>query len=673
MPEAKIETLGDWNQRIGCVIDPDNYYPGDSGGAMGCCNMPSTGHPQAEYEHIAFYAALDYAYYDTEGLPYSQRTSVAKKNRGTATGNTTDGCIGNGEGLPPGEGEVGAEIPIGATEVTVSGGQGIYILDDILKFDGDETKYVVNGISINDGKTTLSFNPGLVRPIFACSEAEPKIQEREDVSKSDSYNPGARYNFSLEGPEYTSGVYSFQENRSERHWFEPELSTQTTCKEIEYPVFDYELLGFWSDQYTSTGGYVDVSAEGKSYGYCSSSGNSRIYPGRINVANENEPPVWRKQWMRRTYHNTSSAWDGWDFNIWNGWHVKGGGEASWTCIANPAYDSGENPAYSGFTDDHYTYEKPIAIDAAKTAAISLAGALSFSDCPQDKIGTGESFSSFEHRERKLVGPDVPSDDERRLITQAWGRKVRVRFRIPGSFTGSYFKITWDVVTMPNNRYDEKEAEDLHYTNWKGEYDFYLYQLKEHDEWQSLVDDYPNAKAEWDTRQAAFELALIREEAYEEWQRRKPVYEEWETIKETHDQWLALPPEERALTPEPPHPGAAPPHPGPQPETLVRIYPGPEPEDLSDQEPDEPSEPQAFSGPAATLEKDFSVTWSGPGTGAWDDPSWLTGWTVIEHPIIPANRFVVNRRYEFYRDPDWGNKPQVWGGAFELEEETEEEA
>ena len=227
--------------------------------------------------------------------------------------------------------------------------------------------------------------------------------------------------------------------------------------------------------------------------------------------------------------------------------------------------------------------------------------------------------------------------------------------------------------MPNNRYDEKEAGDLHYTNWRWEYNFYREQLKIHDEWQSLVNDYPNAKAEWDKRQAAFELALIREEAYKEWRRRKPVYEQWEIIKENHDQWLALPSEQRALIPEPPEPGPAPPHPGPQPETLVLIYPGNEPQDPSNYEPENPSEPEAFKGPKATIEKDMTVTWSGPGTGDWNDPSWLTEWVDIENPIIPANRFVVNRRYEFYRDPDWGNKPQVWGEAFELEEETEEEA
>lgn len=58
-----------------------------------------------------------------------------------------------------------------------------------------------------------------------------------------------------------------------------------------------------------------------------------------------------------------------------------------------------------------------------------------------------------------------------------------------------------------------------------------------------------------------------------------------------------------------------------------------------------------------------VEWTGPGTGASSDPSWLTPWAEIAPPEVPGERRIVNIRYTCYTGTRYGVKPQVMGEAF----------
>lgn len=61
-------------------------------------------------------------------------------------------------------------------------------------------------------------------------------------------------------------------------------------------------------------------------------------------------------------------------------------------------------------------------------------------------------------------------------------------------------------------------------------------------------------------------------------------------------------------------------------------------------------------PAAVL-TDETWEWTGPGTGAYDDPSWRSSWYALDPPSTPGKRKVVNVRFECYRGP-YGSKPQT---------------
>lgn len=69
--------------------------------------------------------------------------------------------------------------------------------------------------------------------------------------------------------------------------------------------------------------------------------------------------------------------------------------------------------------------------------------------------------------------------------------------------------------------------------------------------------------------------------------------------------------------------------------------------------------------SATLDKDLTVVWVGPGSGDQADPSWLTAWNEITAPLVPGVRRVVNVRYESYKSLRFGTKPQLTGEGFAL--------
>jgi hypothetical protein len=63
-----------------------------------------------------------------------------------------------------------------------------------------------------------------------------------------------------------------------------------------------------------------------------------------------------------------------------------------------------------------------------------------------------------------------------------------------------------------------------------------------------------------------------------------------------------------------------------------------------------------------VSQDNVTEWTGPGSGAQSDPSWLTPWVEIPPPTAPGERRVVNVRYSFVHGSIYGVKPQVWGEA-----------
>lgn len=67
----------------------------------------------------------------------------------------------------------------------------------------------------------------------------------------------------------------------------------------------------------------------------------------------------------------------------------------------------------------------------------------------------------------------------------------------------------------------------------------------------------------------------------------------------------------------------------------------------------------------SLSDDITITWAGPGNPAnADDASWFTDWITLDPPDATATKRIVNIRFECYRTPQWGNKPQVTGEGYE---------
>jgi hypothetical protein len=69
------------------------------------------------------------------------------------------------------------------------------------------------------------------------------------------------------------------------------------------------------------------------------------------------------------------------------------------------------------------------------------------------------------------------------------------------------------------------------------------------------------------------------------------------------------------------------------------------------------------GAPSLVSEDNVIEWTGPGTGASSDPSWLTDWVVIEPPEVSGERRIVNVRYTCYSGAKYGAKPQLVGEAF----------
>jgi hypothetical protein len=69
------------------------------------------------------------------------------------------------------------------------------------------------------------------------------------------------------------------------------------------------------------------------------------------------------------------------------------------------------------------------------------------------------------------------------------------------------------------------------------------------------------------------------------------------------------------------------------------------------------------GDPSIVSEDNVIEWTGPGTGASSDPSWLTPWVEIDPPENPGQRRIVNIRYTCYSGTKYGVKPQVMGEAF----------
>jgi hypothetical protein len=81
------------------------------------------------------------------------------------------------------------------------------------------------------------------------------------------------------------------------------------------------------------------------------------------------------------------------------------------------------------------------------------------------------------------------------------------------------------------------------------------------------------------------------------------------------------------------------------------------------------EPDGWDDPSPTVFRSFHLSdqtweWTGPGDPE-DDDSWKSPWFEIDPPEVPGTRRVVNIRFECYRSPKYGNKPQVTGEAVEL--------
>jgi hypothetical protein len=74
-------------------------------------------------------------------------------------------------------------------------------------------------------------------------------------------------------------------------------------------------------------------------------------------------------------------------------------------------------------------------------------------------------------------------------------------------------------------------------------------------------------------------------------------------------------------------------------------------------------------PKVTLERDFTVEWSGPGEGEQDNESWIAGdWYALDPPTSWGEKRIVNTRYESCRNP-YGRKPQITGDAYEPDSDS----
>jgi hypothetical protein len=65
-----------------------------------------------------------------------------------------------------------------------------------------------------------------------------------------------------------------------------------------------------------------------------------------------------------------------------------------------------------------------------------------------------------------------------------------------------------------------------------------------------------------------------------------------------------------------------------------------------------------------ISTDQTWTWAGPGDPD-DLATWKSGWYDLPVPTAPGENRVVNIRFECYRSPQFGNKPQVTGEAYEI--------
>lgn len=72
-----------------------------------------------------------------------------------------------------------------------------------------------------------------------------------------------------------------------------------------------------------------------------------------------------------------------------------------------------------------------------------------------------------------------------------------------------------------------------------------------------------------------------------------------------------------------------------------------------------------TGDPSFVSQDNVVEWTGPGSGASSDPSWLTPWVEVDPPTDPGERRVVNIRFTCYHGTKYGVKPQVTGEALEI--------
>jgi hypothetical protein len=66
-------------------------------------------------------------------------------------------------------------------------------------------------------------------------------------------------------------------------------------------------------------------------------------------------------------------------------------------------------------------------------------------------------------------------------------------------------------------------------------------------------------------------------------------------------------------------------------------------------------------PSILAEK--SVEWTGPGTGAEDDPSWLTAWNIVNPPAEDGDIEIRNIAFICYHGTKFGSKPQYGGPTF----------
>ena len=75
-------------------------------------------------------------------------------------------------------------------------------------------------------------------------------------------------------------------------------------------------------------------------------------------------------------------------------------------------------------------------------------------------------------------------------------------------------------------------------------------------------------------------------------------------------------------------------------------------------------------PAAEISYIQDLTWEWAGPGDPEDPeSWKSGWYELDTPGEPGERKVVNVRFECYRSPQFGNKPQITGDAEDISDDV----